>query len=192
MQSWDISIERWRAEDGAELTSFSCGCLTLDNFFHHELASCAQFHYMTPYVVRTVQSHEIVAVFTLANDAIIISENEDKHDVFEGLFPPLEMNEGDSFFYSQQVYPAINIGHLGVKVGWQRQGIGHFVLSYIIDTFIRYDIAGCQFITVDALNNPETNGFYLNNNFEYQTNSDFCNQARRMYFPLYQYKGVEI
>ena len=191
MQSWDISIERWRIEDCAELASFSCGCETLDNFFQHELASCAQFHYMTPYVVRFVESHEIVAVFTLANDAIIISGNEDKHDVFEGIFPPLDTEDGERFFYSQHVYPAINIGHLGVKTEWQRQGIGHFVISYVADSFIRYNIAGCQFITVDALNNSDTNGFYMDNHFEYQTNSDFTNKTRRMYFPLYQFKNVD-
>lgn len=49
---------------------------------------------------------------------------------------------------------------------------------------IDYNISGCQFITVDSLNNPRTNKFYLKYGFINQTNTDINKTTRRMYFPL--------
>ena len=42
-------------------------------------------------------------------------------------------------------------------------------------------MSGCQFITVDSLNNPRTNKFYLRNGFINQTNNDIPDLTRRMY-----------
>lgn len=44
--------------------------------------------------------------------------------------------------------------------------------------------AGCQFITVDSLNNSRTNKFYSSHNFSNLSNSDFSCDTRRMYLLL--------
>ena len=85
------------------------------------------------------------------------------------------------FFKRQSSYPAINIGHLGTSVEFQGKGIGMTIIEFVAGTFSQYKQAGCQFITVDALNNERTIRFYLNNLFIFQTNRDFCSQTRRMY-----------
>ena len=75
-------------------------------------------------------------------------------------------------FERQTSFPAVNIGHLGVRADYQSKGIGRQIIDFVLYTFSHYDISGCQFITVDSLNNPRTNKFYLNNGFVNQTNSD--------------------
>ena len=68
--------------------------------------------------------------------------------------------------------------------GKQGKNIGKNIIDFIISTFIDYNISGCQFITVDSLNNPRTNKFYLKYGFINQTNTDINKTTRRMYFPL--------
>jgi len=85
------------------------------------------------------------------------------------------------FFNRQSSYPAINIGHLGTSVKYQSNGIGTAIIDLVANTFAGYRQAGCQFITVDALNNPECTKFYHTNGFSFQTNKDSCSETRRMY-----------
>lgn len=85
------------------------------------------------------------------------------------------------FFNRQSSYPAINIGHLGTSVTYQNKGIGTAIIDLVADTFAGYSQAGCQFITVDALNNPRCIKFYHTNGFFHQTNKDISSATRRMY-----------
>ena len=114
------------------------------------------------------------------NDAIMIDSEDEKTDFFDDL----RLEEGFSvvdFFKRQSSYPAIDIGHLGTLLDFQGNGIGMFIVEFVAGTFSQYRQAGCQFITVDALNNPRTVSFYLNNQFNFQTNHDFYSATRRMY-----------
>lgn len=88
------------------------------------------------------------------------------------------------YIWKQSSFPAINIGHLAVLKEKQGKNIGKNIIDFIISTFIDYNISGCQFITVDSLNNPRTNKFYLKYGFINQTNTDINKTTRRMYFPL--------
>lgn len=184
----EINIERLKEEDNKQLFSFSCGVKELDEFFHNEILICAKYHYLSAYCVRNKFSHEILAVFTLANDAVIISNSSDKDDfiVDSSCKMPAEYIP---LFKLQTSYPAVNIGHLGVRKDMQSKGIGQQVLDFILQTFICYDISGCQFITVDSLNNPRTNKFYLKNGFSCQTDSDMYKSTRRMYLPIVLYRN---
>ena len=95
------------------------------------------------------------------NDAIMINMEDKETDFFDDL----RLEEGSSivdFFKRQSSFPAINIGHLGTSVDFQNNGIGMFILEFVAGTFSLYRQAGCQFITVDALNNPRPVSFYLN------------------------------
>ena len=47
------------------------------------------------------------------------------------------------------------------------------IIEFVAGTFAQYKQAGCQFVTVDALNNEGAIRFYLKNLFNFQTNRDF-------------------
>ncbi len=90
-------------------------------------------------------------------------------------------NDIVDFFNRQTSYPAINIGHLGTLEEYQHRGIGTSIIDLVADTFSKNRQSGCQFITVDALNNVNAIRFYLKNHFNFQTNRDMTCLTRRMY-----------
>jgi len=114
------------------------------------------------------------------NDALMIGGETEKSDFIEGLRYEVGTDTVD-FFNRQTSYPAINIGHLGVATAYQNHGIGMAIVDLVADTFSKYRQAGCQFITIDSLNNPRTTKFYLANGFSFQTDRDFYSLTRRMY-----------
>ena len=165
--------------DYDSMSEFSCGVEELDKFFRYEISECVRHRYLSAYCAY-FPSGEIVAVFTLMNDSIMIGDGEEKSDFFDALRLE-EENDIVDFFKRQSSYPAINIGHLGTAVKYQGTGIGSAILEFVAGTFSNYHQAGCQFITVDAINNPLTTRFYDSNGFFYQTNKDFYFSTRRMY-----------
>lgn len=175
----DFQIRRMTEADYVNMSAFSCGVDTLDNFFHKEIRECVKHHYLSSYCAF-LESGEIVAAFTLMNDALMIGGQTEKEDFIEDLRLDTDDNIVD-FFNQQSSYPAINIGHLGTAVDYQRKGIGTAIIDLVADTYTRYNQAGCQFITVDALNNQSTIQFYKENRFNFQTNRDFTSSTRRMY-----------
>lgn len=186
----EISIDRLREEDNYELSSFSCGVDELDKFFHNEIMICSKYHYFSPYCAKNILNNEIVAIFTLANDVVILYNSDDKDEFIEQSSYKIN-DEYIPIFQQQTSFPAVNIGHLGVRKDIQSKGIGEQVLDFILNTFIAYDVSGCQFITVDSLNNPKTNKFYARNGFLFQTNMDMNNLTRRMYLPIELYRNNE-
>lgn len=179
----DIRIEKLSEKDYNQLTSFSCGCDELDKFFHDELELCVKYKYFSSYCAKDTQKNEIIALFTLANDTVVIGLLEDKDDFIDEMKGIID-DEYAETFERQTSFPAVNIGHLGVRSDYQSKGIGRQIIDFVLYTFSHYDISGCQFITIDSLNNPRTNKFYLNNGFVNQTNSDMNSDTRRMYLPI--------
>lgn len=165
--------------DYENMSAFSCGVKKLDEFFRHEIRECVDNRYLSAYCVVS-PSNEIIAAFTLMNDALMIGDKEDEQDFFEDLRLEKEAGIVD-FFKQQSSYPAINIGHIGTSVDYQGRGIGMAIIAFVTTTFYHYRQAGCQFITVDALNNAQTVKFYHDNGFCLQTNKDFYSSTRRMY-----------
>lgn len=172
--------------DQGEVIRFSCGCEELDVFFHHEVFTCARYCYVSPFCAKD-DNGEIIALFTLSNDCIILSSSFDKQDFIEEVADMVD-DEYRAIFGKQSSFPAVNIGHLAVRKDLQSKRIGQDILDFVVATFSNYRIAGCQFITVDSLNNPRTNRFYMRNGFQVQTNSDACMPTRRMYLPINLYK----
>lgn len=173
-----------------QMSSFSCGNNDLDIFFQKEVYICSKCHMFSAYCV--LYDNNIVAAFTLANDSLVI-EYDDKTDVKDCMkeYAPLGKDSlYDEYFEKMSVFPAINIGHLAVRSDLQSQGIGEYILNYVIYTFLNYSIAGCLFVTVDALNNSRTNNFYCKNGFICQTSKDITATTRRMYFPLNIYRKI--
>ncbi len=184
----DLDIHKITEDDKEDLSSFSCGdepeYQDLNHFFQSEdLYLSDKFHYYSVYVVRYKRSNELVAIFTLSNDSIILSSEEDEADLKEEIGYVIA-DEYSEIWNVQTSFPAINIGHLGVCSKYQSSKIGRILINTILGTFEQFTISGCQFVTVDALNNPKTNKFYLDRGFTYLTNSDFSASTRRMYLLL--------
>lgn len=165
--------------DCENMSVFSCGVDELDHFFRHEVQECVKRHYLSAYCA-ILSSGDIVAAFTLMNDALMIPSQTEKEDFIEDLKFEVD-TDIIRFFNRQSSYPAINIGHLGTSVNYQSKGIGTAIIDLVADTFAKYRQAGCQFITVDALNNSRSIKFYQINGFTPQTNKDICSATRRMY-----------
>lgn len=165
--------------DYENMSAFSCGVRELDDFFHYEVKECVRRRYLSAYSVF-INSGEIVAAFTLMNDALMIGSQVEKEDFIDDL--KLETKEDIVDFLNRQTsYPAINIGHLGTLTEYQGRGIGSMIIDLVADTYTKHRQAGCQFITVDALNNSQTTKFYCKNSFSFQTNRDSVSPTRRMY-----------
>lgn len=174
-----IQIRLMTDADYENMSAFSCGVKELDDFFHLEVKECVQRRYLSAYIAF-IESGEIVAAFTLMNDALMIGCQTEKDDFIEDL--KLEANEDITAFLNRQSsYPAINIGHLGTLVKYQSNGIGTSIIDLVVDTYAKYRLSGCQFITVDALNNERTTRFYCKNSFGFQTSRDTISPTRRMY-----------
>lgn len=174
----DITLELVDPASMPDLSDFSCGVKDLDDFFHHEVLACITHHYLAAYIVKI--KDEIAAIFTLMNDALMITGPIEKKDFIDDL--QWETADVDVDFLSRQTsYPAINIGHLGVSTNWQGSNLGSIVLTYVASTFSSYKNAGCQFLTVDAINNGRTTKFYAKNDFSFQTLKDSAKSTRRMY-----------
>lgn len=165
--------------DYENMSAFSCGVEELDRFLCYEVKECVNYRYLSAYCAYS-STNEIIAVFTLMNDALMIGGQDEKEDFFYDLRLDVE---GDRFdlFKCQSSFPAINIGHLGILVNHQNQGIGTAIIDFVAATFCQYRQAGCHFVTVDAINNNRTIKFYLANGFSFQTNRDMYSSTRRMY-----------
>lgn len=175
----DFQIRLLTEEDFATLSSFSCGEPELDYFFQKEVRECTKFRYLSAYCAF-IESGEIIAAFTLMNDALMITNPYEKEEFIDDL--QFETSKDIVDFFSRQTsFPAINIGHLGTSIEYQCKGVGSAILDLVAETFSNDTRTGCQFITVDSLNNPRTNNFYCQNSFYFQTNKDFTKPTRRMY-----------
>lgn len=182
----EFKILPLREEDKDLLGTFSCGYKDLDNFFHNEIFICTKYCYISSFCAKN-NDGEIIALFTLANDSIVVNNSYDKNDFVTEVSDYVD-EEYQTIFGKQSSFPAINIGHLAVRMDYQCKHIGKDILDFVIATFSSYKISGCQFITVDSLNNPRTNRFYMANGFCLQTNSDSTYLTRRMYLPINLYK----
>ena len=168
--------------DFLKMSAFSCGVKALDDFFRYEVNECVEHRYLAAYCVLS-EDEKIIAAFTLMNDALMIDTNRNEEarvNFFDDLRLETDIDMVE-FFKNQTSYPAINIGHLGTISEYQSNGLGMAIIDLVSETFTNYRQAGCQFITVDALNNPRTLKFYCINGFSFQTNKDIASSTRRMY-----------
>lgn len=177
----EIDFSRITENDYVSLSDFSCGVDEIDDFFHNEARLCAKYSYLIPY--KCTSKGKIVGLFTLANDVLSL-EYEDKQ-----YFPQLNP-EYDEIFRRQPSYPAVNIGHLAVTTDMQSRGIGQMIVEFVAATFSDLRLSGCQFVTVDALNNHRAISFYSDKlGFEFQTVADINKHTRRMYLDIFTKPG---
>lgn len=175
----DVTMSRIEESDYRSLSCFSCGCDEIDDVIHSELPLCHKYGYLVPYKCQIKDTGEIAGLFTLAND-ILRLEYEDRAD-----FPNLSGEYAD-IFMRQPTYPAVNIGHLAVREDLQSRGLGRIIVEFVRMSFTNAKAAGCQFVTVDALNNRRAIRFYQYKlGFEFQTVSDLGKHTRRMYLDIF-------
>lgn len=170
------------------MSSFSCGgseeYIELNKFIQSDnLYLCDKYHYYSVYVIRLKSDNRLVGVFTLANDSIVLASKEDEEDLKEDVSYSVA-DEYTEIWKDQTSFPAINIGHLAIDSNYQKKHIGRIVVNIILATYMKYDQTGCQFITVDSLNNERTNKFYIGRGFSNLTDSDMYEPTRRMYILL--------
>lgn len=171
-------------------SDFSCGDEELDYFFHND-ADLYSIELMgkTYCWITNDKPHQIVALFTLANDSIKTFNLDNK--IRNRLNRTISNNKRG------RSYPAVLIGRLGINKYFQNKSIGSQLLNFIKDWFRhKSNKTGCRFIVVDAYNNGRTNKFYELNKFrylydneaeeysQYKSSSSRKISTRLMYFDL--------
>ena len=175
----DLLIQPLALED--DLASFSCGVSSLDDFFQKEVVFCHKHGYLTAYVVRSKKSKSVIGLFALSNDVLSLEE-DDVEEIKD------KIDDEYKFMLSRQSsFPAINISHLAVRVDCQGMGVGRIIVFYIIAMVKRLRFSGIQFLTVDSMNNPRTNKFYLDLDFSNRSIDDMGEETRRMFLSIMDY-----
>ena len=142
-------------------SGFSCGDDELDNFFHND-ADLYSMELMgkTYCWITNDKPHQIVALFTLANDSIKTFNLNNRIRN--------KLNRTINNSKRGRSYPAVLIGRLGINKSFQNKSIGSQLLYFIKDWFRhKSNKTGCRFIVVDAYNNGTTTKFYEHNDFRY-------------------------
>ena len=90
-------------------------------------------------------------------------------------------------FYSKPRYPAMDIAYFAIQKNWQGKHIGDFLIKQIADLARRQTLAGCQFLTVEALATKEYSavGFYERCGFAPNEVKKPYKDTLRMYMTLY-------
>lgn len=124
---------------------------------------------------------DTIAYYSLSNDLLLIQDIEDfRYEIKDCHFDP----KYESFFFDQRSYPAVKIGRFAINKKYQRKGIGRFLMNSIRYGFIEKNKTGCQFITVDALNEPCVIAFYEKMGFHLLTVYDVNKPSRQMWYCL--------
>lgn len=145
------------------LLDFNCGVDKMDTFIHEGLKQSVENAYCKVYGVYN-SDKLLVAFFALSFDALQLDE-EDVDDLQQGwsgtTVPDLTPQYIDTF-WSKVRYPAIEIAYLAVAKGYRNKNIGRSLIESIAQMARSQNMAGCQFLTVDALATKEYSavGFY--------------------------------
>ncbi len=141
--------------------NFQCGHNDLDEFFEKDCINWSDQLLGKSYCF-TLNSDpsEIICAFTVANDSIKIN-----------LLPKSRKNKLNRKIPQAKrlgSYPSVLIGRLGVNKNYKRKGIGKDLMDVVKYWFIENsNKTGCRYIVVDAYNEEEPLGYYLNNGFEF-------------------------
>lgn len=151
-----------RITDISLFNDFHCGVPAMDRFIHDSLQWCIDYNYCHVYAIYL--SDEIIAMVALSNDSLTL-DLSDKEEMQAGFFPKPELSfDYQDTFWAKSNYPALEITYLAVREDKRRCGIGEFIVEAIAQKAMDpgQNIAGCQFLTVEAYNNADYNavGFY--------------------------------
>ena len=183
-------IVRVRLTDSYPVKPFDCGVMDLNDFLFDDAKT--HLKYLSAITYLFENKDKTIAYYSLQNDLLNIDPYVDKD--FDREISDIIADKDYSFLLEMKdisAYPAAKIGRFAVDSDFQRCGYGTQILNLIVMSFITNNKTGCQFITVDALNNVETIRFYEKNGFSFVTLYD-CNQpSRQMYKNLITLKLLE-
>lgn len=172
----DFKVRRLSTNDTRP--HFDCADADLNEFFQKDsIESCRQLLAVT-YAVE--QNNELVAYFSISNDAIK-----------KELFPISAFKRATNFIPHCKRYsslPAVKIGRLATSKCKQSNGIGSEILNFIKGWFTEGNKTGCRFIIVDANNNLDTIRFYSKNGFSFLSQKDESDDTRLLYFDLFTFR----
>ena len=168
----------------------------MDKFIHSNLQWCIDYHYCVVYAVK--ESDEVVAIVALGCDKLELGVS-DKEEIRMGFFPKPEIDFNyQETFWAKSSYPAIEITYLAVRKDKHHLGIGEFVVEAVAQRALdsRFNMAGCQFLTVEAYSRGENSavGFYDQCDFVAAEEPNPNKETLRMYktiLPLVKYDDEE-
>ena len=139
------------ANSAQELGTFHCGVKAMDDFIHTNMELSVRNSFCKLYMVKN-EGQEIVALFALSFDSLRLDldDKDDLQNDFAGTSMPNLIGAYDETFWAKAHYPALEIAYLAVDERFQQQHIGHDLIETIVEKAKRQDLAGCQFVTVDA------------------------------------------
>lgn len=167
MEKEELIIEQ--IQDFAELQLFESGNQQMDDFIHTYLGECDASHYCQTYAVRTFNNQKVLAIFSLAFDSVKLDE-DDFDDMRIGAAGTGKPSVDDWFrdrFEEKAIYPALEIAYLAVSKDSQHQHLGSEILAQIEYMAKSQKMAGCVFLTVNALHTKDYSAvsFYEKNSF---------------------------
>lgn len=140
------------------LQTFFSGVKSMDDFIKGDFRLSVENHYCTAYAAKC--GDELVAIFALSFDSLDL-DMDDKEDLSSTGSLDIDWNYQD-MFYSKPRYPALDIAYLAVQEQWRGNHVGQYLIEMIAEQARNQTLAGCQFLTVEALAIKEYSavGFY--------------------------------
>ena len=173
--------------DYSELEGFHSGIPDIDRFISTGLKDCIDSHLCIPYSCYDSDGN-LIAFFALSFDSLDL-DSDDKYDLRNGYsfasIPNIPQNY--DVFWEKSRYPSLEITYFAVRKDLQRQGIGTSILKAITQMARKQTVAGCQFLTVNALHlhNYSAVGFYRSFGFSQYGNIAITSDIVPMYCTLY-------
>lgn len=172
-----------RIEDVSILSDFNCGLDVMDSFIHLGLQWCIDYHYCVVYAIK--EDDSVVAVVALGCDKLELNTS-DKEELQMGFFPKPEISyDYQETFWAKSSYPAIEITYLAVRKDRRGHGIGEYVIEAMGQRALDpdYNMAGCQFMTVEAYRKGGASavGFYNKCDFVAAEEPNPNKETLRMY-----------
>ena len=174
-----------RVDSTEDFSLFHCGVKRMDSFIHDGLKQSVDNHFCVLY--KATIGEEIVALFALAFDSLYL-DFDDKEEL-RAFSSNSIVDDYSEVFWDKHHYPALEIAYLAVSETVRGHNIGAFIVEQIVQMASSQRLAGCMFLTVEALTDRRSSysatGFYHKLNF---TVCEYPNPAKgtiRMFRPLY-------
>jgi GNAT superfamily N-acetyltransferase len=182
-------LEFVRLTDTYRIKPFDCGIADLNDFLFNDAKTHLKYLSAVTYLFE--YKDKTIAFYSLQNDLLNINPHTDKD--FDMEISDTIADKDYSYLLEMKdisMFPAVKIGRFAVDTEFQRRGYGTEILHFVIMSFLNNNKTGCQFVTVDALNNVETLRFYEKNGFSYVTLLDCNKPSRQMYKNLIEMRQL--
>ncbi len=177
--------------DTAVFEKFVCGIDEMDDFIHSGLDKSVTSNFCKLYKVTIDDS--LVALFALSFDSLYLKpDDKEELKTFETISVD---NSYQETFWSKHHYPAIEIAYIAVREDMRGRDIGYSIIDAIALKASRQKLAGCQFLTVEALKKVPSApgysavGFYIKNHFKPCEYPDPNKDTLRMFRPILKEKS---